>query len=269
MRYSMMSYTMARRPELFNLEAMLRLTRELDLAGIDFVTLHGRTADELRRIADDHGVPVIAYTFMAQGLTSPDAAERRQAVAAARRELDNARVLGAPVVMIVPVPPAGQDASTARANWIRGLREFMPPAGGDGPAVTVENFPGCNSPFVTAADFLEARREIPGLMLTYDNGNAASGEDPEESCRRCAPYIVHAHFKDWVVRDDAADGYTRMRDGRYYQPALIGEGVVPQARCLAALRAAGYTGCINIEYEGNLYPPAEAVRRAVATLRAL
>ncbi|OPZ29577.1 MAG: Xylose isomerase-like TIM barrel [Lentisphaerae bacterium ADurb.BinA184] len=239
MRYSMMSYTMARRPELFNLEAMLRLTRELDLAGIDFVTLHGRTADELRRIADDHGVPVIAYTFMAQGLTSPDAAERRQAVAA------------------------------ARANWIRGLREFMPPAGGDGPAVTVENFPGCNSPFVTAADFLEARREIPGLMLTYDNGNAASGEDPEESCRRCAPYIVHAHFKDWVVRDDAADGYTRMRDGRYYQPALIGEGVVPQARCLAALRAAGYTGCINIEYEGNLYPPAEAVRRAVATLRAL
>lgn len=60
-----------------------------------------------------------------------------------------------------------------------------------------------------------------------------------------------------------------MRDGRYSQRALIGEGVASQTRCLAAMRAANYTGCIHIEYEGNLYPPADSVRRAVATLRQL
>jgi sugar phosphate isomerase/epimerase len=79
--------------------------------------------------------------------------------------------------------------------------------------------------------------------------------------------VAHAHFKDWLVRPDAAPGFRPMLDGRHYQAALIGEGVVDHRACVAAMAAAGYTGCINIEYEGNDYAPAEAVRRAVAYLR--
>ena len=37
----------------------------------------------------------------------------------------------------------------------------------------------------------------------------------------------------------------------------------------AAMKQAGYAGYINIEYEGNKYTPAEATRRAAATLRRL
>jgi sugar phosphate isomerase/epimerase len=112
-------------------------------------------------------------------------------------------------------------------------------------------------------------REVPGLKVTYDNGNAAGGEDPAESFRKCAAHVAHAHFKDWDIRDTLADGYRAMLDGRYGKAALIGEGSVNQKACLAAMRAAGYQGCINLEYEGNVYTPAEACRRAAAYLRGL
>ena len=99
MKLSMMSYTMARQPDYFDLAGMLKLTRELDLAGVDFVTLHDTLASDLRKMADDHGVPVVAHTFFAD-LNFPDAGGRQVGVDAAKRGLEDAVTLGAPVVMI-------------------------------------------------------------------------------------------------------------------------------------------------------------------------
>jgi len=44
---------------------------------------------------------------------------------------------------------------------------------------------------------------------------------------------------------------------------------VPHKACLAAMKKAGYKGYINIEYEGNKYPPDAATRRAAKYLRTL
>ena len=101
-------------------------------------------------------------------------------------------------------------------------------------------------------------REIPELKLTFDNGNAFTGEDPAESFRLCAADVVHAHFKDWELCTGGLLGL----DGRSYRGALIGEGMLDQRSCLAAMKKAGYTGYINIEYEGDKYDPEEATRRA-------
>ena len=65
MKLSMMSYTMARRPEHFSIKGMLDLTRELEMDGIDFVTLHGKEASEIRKMADDYEIPIICHTFFA------------------------------------------------------------------------------------------------------------------------------------------------------------------------------------------------------------
>ena len=268
MKLSMMSYTWSRQPAHFDLQRMLQVTRELNMAGIDFVRLHDRTAKELRRMADDAGVKVVAHTFVVD-LNFPDARARQPGGDAARRSIEDAVTLGAPVVMIVTPPKPNMDRNTARRNWIAGLKELQPFAAQAGVALSIENFPGAASPFVIADDFLEALREVPGLKLTFDNGNAASGEEPAESFRRCAAHVVHAHFKDWYMRGTPAEGYWPQLDGRYGRAALIGEGAVNQKACLAAMRAAGYQGCINIEYEGNDYTPEEACRRAAATLRAM
>jgi len=265
-KLSMMSYTMGRQPEHFDLEEMLKLTCELDLDGIDFVGLHDKTAKELRKMADDHGISVICHTFSADFNHEDDAA-LRAAVEGSKRGIDDAVELGAPVVMIPPGSKPGESRDVVRRRWTRGLKELQPIAREAGVILTVENFPGAASPFVIATDMLEAVREVPGFKITFDNGNAAGGEDPAESFRLCAQHVVHAHFKDWTIVGENEG--TRMLDGRWYKPALIGEGIVDHKSCLAAMEAAGYDGYINIEYEANDYKPADAVRRAADYLRGL
>lgn len=266
LRLSMMSYTMSRQPRHFSLPGMMALTAELGLDGIDFVTLHDTPAAELRQMADDIGVPVVAHTFHAN-FSQPDADSRRQALDDAKRGIEAAVVLGAPVLMIPTAGREGQARDQARDRWIAGLAQVAPLAGEAGLTLTVENFPGAWSPFVTAADFLKAQAEVPALKLTWDNGNAQGGEDTVESYRRTAEHVVHVHFKDWSIRDTEAPGYRPMLSGQYFQAALIGEGDIDQPACLAVLKEAGYDGYVNLEYEGNDYPPDEAVRRATAYLR--
>jgi sugar phosphate isomerase/epimerase len=238
------------------------------MAGLDVVTLHHMDPKAIRKMADDHGVPIVCHTFHAD-LNHADAAERAKGVEEVKAGLEAAVILGAPVAMIPPVNRSDADRETARRQFIEGFKEVVPLARDAGVALTVENFPGNNSPFVVSDDVLQAVHGAPGMKLTFDNGNVAAGEDPATSFTRCAEHVVHAHFKDWAIRDDPADGFRRMLDGRYWKPALIGEGDIDHAACLAAMTAAGYAGCINIEYEGNTYTPEEAVRRAVDYLRGL
>ncbi len=266
MKYSMMSYTMARQPG-FSIPEMLKLTVDLKLDGIDFVTLYDKKAKELRMMTDDLGIPVVCHTFCPD-LNHSTPEDRVAGLDACKRGVEAAVELGAPVVMVVTPTKPGRGRTESRRNWIEGLKEAVGFAKKAGVAMTVENFPGETSPFVVAEDFLEAADAVPGLQLTFDNGNAATGEDPAASFTACAAHAVHAHFKDWDVSTAAKEGFNRMLDGRYYRPALIGEGAVDHRACLSAMKAANYKGCINIEYEGNTYTPADAIRRAVDFLRA-
>jgi sugar phosphate isomerase/epimerase len=161
------------------------------------------------------------------------------------------------------------DRLAFRARWIEALEQIAPLAAQAGVVLTIENFPGCASAFVTAADFCAAKQRVPSLKLTFDSGNAAGGEDPVASYQACAADVVHVHLKDWTVRDEPTEGYRQMLNGKYFRSALIGEGDMPTAAVWQALRTAGYKGFVNIEYEGNEIPAAEAMRRAVTYLRSL
>jgi len=265
MKLCMMTYTMWRQPAYFSLRGMLELTQKLGIEGIDFVTLNDTDPKELRAMANDFGITVAAHTFYAD-LNYPTAGERQAGVDAAKRGIEDAVTLGAPVGMIPTMGKGDQPREVSRRQFIAGLQEVIDFAQQAGVTLTVENFPGANSPFVIADDVLEAMRDVPGLGLTFDNGNVfTGGEDPAVSFTRCAPHVAHAHFKDWQLMPEG-EGMHGL-DGRWYSGALIGEGIVNQKSCLQAMKNAGYNGFINIEYEGNLYPPDDAVRKAVNYLR--
>lgn len=265
MKYSMMSYTVARQKDHFDLKKMLKLTAEI-MDGIDFVTLYGEKAEDLRKMTDDLGIPVVCHTFLPAGLPSLDPVERQAGIDACKRGIEAAVTLGAPVIML-PTPGGTIPRDELRRNWISGLKEVIGFAKKANIVMTIENFPGIESPFVIADDVLEAIDAVPGLELTFDSGNAASGENPVESFKRCARHVVHAHFKDFYIVDVKTEGWRPMLDGRYYRSALIGEGKVDNAGCLKAMKEAGYSGYINIEYEANKYDPYEGTRRAVEYLR--
>ncbi len=269
MKYSMMTYTMTRQAG-FDLKSMLDLTVELEMNAIDFCWPKdlGVPAKELRKMCDDRGIKIVCSTFGAD-LNFPDKAARKPGIECCKKEIEMAVTLGAPVVMIPTPGKEGLSSAESRKNWIAGFAEALPIARDAGICLTVENFPGAESPFVTADEVLEAVKKVPGIRITFDNGNAFTGEEPSGSFARCAEYVVHAHFKDWTVISEEKEGFRKMRDGRYYSSALIGEGDVNQKACLEAMKKSGYSGYINIEYEGNKYSAAEGVRRAVKYLRSI
>ncbi len=69
-----MTYTVTRSPE-FDLIKMLELTKELQMDGIDicFAEKLGKPVNELRKMLDDYGIPVVCNTFgnnvNAEGMT--------------------------------------------------------------------------------------------------------------------------------------------------------------------------------------------------------
>ena len=261
MKYSMMTYTLMRQ-KTYTPADCIRVAVELGMDGIDWVTTYGEDPRELKKQCDDAGLPVVAHTFFLHRV--PEA----ELVAKAEAGFDNAVTLGAPVVMLPPAPFDKElSAAENRRRWAELLVKVAPLAKERGLALTVENFPGKNSPVVTADDFYELKAAVPELKLTFDNGNAGSGEDQIASLRRCFKDIVHVHLKDWERRDGFTEGWMEMRDGSFCKPALIGEGVVDSRATVRELEALGYTGYINIEYEGNEKPADKAVQQALGFLR--
>lgn len=269
MKLSMMSYTLARQVKggaQFDIPAMCRLAQELKITAVDMVTLYGRPAREVRKILSDHGLAVACHTFPGSGLNKNTLGERAEGVDAVKRGIDDAVALGCGTVMVVTPGDKSCPRDISRRNYIRGLQESVAFARAAGIVMTIENFPGAYTPFAISSDVLEAIREVPGLKLTYDNGNVLTGgENPAVSFKRCSGHVVHAHFKDWKALPEGSGMETMS--GQWVAGALIGEGIVDQAACLKAMRDCGYKGYINLEYEGDDYPADQAVRKAAANLR--
>lgn len=266
MKVSLMSYTLARGswgrdPDL---KELCQLARALDLDGIDWVTTYGFAPEQIARVTSDYGLENICYTFFA-ALHDRDA--KAAAMEEIKRGLETASILGADKIMLPLSGVAGQTREVSQKLALEGLAEVVELAAPYGIAVSIEHFCGRLAPFVSSQDMKLAVGIVPGLKITYDNGNVyTSGEDPADAFRQIQDHVIHAHFKDWRV---ASDGSIHGLDGRSYAPALIGEGVVAPVACLRAMWDAGYEGYINMEYEGSEYDAKEALIRGTRYLQDL
>ena len=119
MKFSMMTYTMMRQ-KCYTPEDCVRVAKELDMDGIDWVTTYDRDARELKKLSDDAGLPVVAHTFFLRKDDMP------QLESVAARHLDDAVTLGAPVVMIPPSPhPDVTTVEECRKLWIGILKKEL------------------------------------------------------------------------------------------------------------------------------------------------
>ncbi len=266
MNYSVMSYTFRRGrwKDAYSVEEICRWTARLGLDAVDWVTTYGMPAAEVRRIMDSCGLKTVCHTIYAD-LNPVDPADRA-GMDSVRRGLDDAAVLGSPCVMLVVMGKKGRSRDESRRLIGERLPEAVSLAAAADIALTIEPFPGDDSPFVTSAEIRELLAAAPGLKVTFDGGNLLTGgENPVDGYLSLKDDVVFAHFKDWTLADPTTG--RRMADGRWYRPALVGEGIVDYPRLVAAMRRAGYRGYANIEYEGDAYPPEEATRRALEYLR--
>jgi sugar phosphate isomerase/epimerase len=260
----MMTYTMSRQG--YGVKDFIKAAVDYKLDGIDWVTNYGHCPKELKKMSDDAGLTVACYTFFLNKFMNNEVNWLDEV----KQSLEDAINIGTSIVMI-PTPPLANitNRKTGQQNWINALKKVAPLALDASLTLTIENYPGYLSPFVIANDYYKAKSEIQSLKLTYDNGNAAGGEDPVESFKRCANNVVHAHFKDWYISDIPQEGYCKFLDGKYYKPALIGQGDINTAGVWETMKEFGYKGYINIEYESDDIKAPQGVQMAVEYLRSL
>ena len=246
MNFSLLSCCMCGKPP----EIAVRTAKEIGFTAVDWVTLCGKTPGYLRRITRDAGLEIGTYTFVLKDFPNGNWHDM------AKREIDNAAALGASAVMLPTAEIAGiTDRTRARRKWIEALSGIVPLADRSNQVFTIENYAGIGSPCITFDDFMEFRKAVPSLCLTFDCGNAFTGEDPAASLQKSIPYLRNVHIKDWTVSGSPQSaGNCRMPDGQYYDMVLPMSGIVPIREIMAGLARSGYRKNIVLEYRYADYP---------------
>ena len=126
-------------------------------------------------------------------------------------------------------------------------------------------------------------REIshPAVRVLYDQANLTftHGETFEEAFAVQGDLIGHVHVKDLVFTDPSAAfraTETARVDAseRAVRSRVVGTGVLPWSRILAALLRHGYDDLLSIEYEYRWHPqdlpaPEDGFRESAAALRGM
>ncbi len=259
----LLSYLLARQRTV-SVADVVAIAQQHRIAAIDWLGLHGSDAETVRRHCDDAGIATVCYTRFINELSNPESVER--GVDRVRAHLDEAVVLGSSLFMI-PTPGDERDPAELRRCWVDGFSRVIPHAEALGIRICFENFPGRTSPFVTIGDWLFAHRQLPQLGLVLDTGNCFTGEDPFLHLQDCFDDIVHVHAKDFHRRSRPAPGYEQMKSGKWYAPAVPGQGDLRLTELIQQLRQLGYDKTIGIEYDGNEVSAEEALLEGLQLLR--
>jgi D-psicose/D-tagatose/L-ribulose 3-epimerase len=173
-----------------------------------------------------------------------DPAERAEAVAATRANIDSAAALGAslicgplgaPLGVFSGVPPTAEE----RARSVAYLQEIAPYAENHGVTIALEYLNRFEMYLTnTAADLAALVREVdrPSIRMMYDTYHAHIEEkDVRAALQACKDVLVHVHLSE-------------------NDRSTPGTGQVDWETTFAALREIGYDGWVSIEAFGDSLP---------------
>jgi sugar phosphate isomerase/epimerase len=234
------------------LEEWLRLcAEELGLRAVELEDRHvgapsHARLDDVRAAADRYGLEIVDIAFMNNFGVADDAARATETqrtvewMAAARR-------LRSRFLRTFAGWPEG-DREARRPAMLAALKAVCAAAEREGVRLVMENHN--HGGFVQTADDVLAivgAVRSPALGLLLDTGNYLDGL---ASIERTVHLARHVHAKFRRVGPDGRDA------------------LVDHAPVVAALRGAGYAGCVSVEYEGE-EPGERAVPRALRHLRGI
>lgn len=185
---------------------------------------------------------------------SPDGCRKR--VGFTKRAVDIAEALGARVVTVHSGASRGEAPRTAtRRRLAAGLHSVCDYALKKGIVIGLEPEPDM---FVeTVADYGRVHRDVgaPNLKMTLDVGHIVCSErdKPVEIITRLADDIVNVHIED-----------IKYNEHNHLPP---GEGDINFAPVLAAFRASGYSGLINVELSRHSHAAPAVARKAIEFFR--
>jgi sugar phosphate isomerase/epimerase len=174
----------------------------------------------------------ISGTAIGNDFCHPPGPERDKQMAAAKKWIEYAEILNAPVIRIFSGKPRGdQDLEEAHRLAVEGMEEACDFAGKHGVFLALENHGGLTTQ-VDGMLRLIADVKSPWFGVNVDTGNFRSA-DPYADLAKIAPYALNVQVK---VTMSSAEGKK--------SPADFG-------RLAQILTDVGYRGYIVLEYEEN------------------
>jgi sugar phosphate isomerase/epimerase len=264
MKISISSYSFAqyiRAGKMSQLDCIAK-AKELGFEAIEFTAVEGENyeaqlenAKHLKTEADRLGMPISSYTVGAN-LYRETEEECRAAVEELKRQVDIAKILGAPVMRHDVCYALGKIGNSRAFGLMlptiaKCAREVTEYAAGLGIKTCTENHGYiAQDSYRVESLFCAVAHDNYGMLVDFGNFLCVD-ENPAEAVSRVAPYAIHCHVKDMLIRDVESPFCNHMtRGGKYFAGVAVGEGDVPVKRCLSIMKRAGYDGYISLEYEG-------------------
>ncbi|MCQ2385711.1 MAG: sugar phosphate isomerase/epimerase [Clostridia bacterium] len=259
MKISVSSYSFSRYTKLSGAtnETLMELAQALGFDGIEFTGFSGTQKDKtdmakrLREKSEASGFPIVAYAVSADFLNKP-----AEALASVKQELDVAVALGVPVLrhdasFSLPDGVTAEKGIVKMAPYIREAAEY-------GASLGIRTCTENHGYVYQAPERVKALMEAVGHKnygWLFDMGNfAVADRTATEALPLALPYVFHVHMKDMSIRrkDEEHEGYNSTASGEsYWAGTVLGNGNVPVASTVRALRCAGYDGFFTYEYEGS------------------
>jgi sugar phosphate isomerase/epimerase len=175
--------------------------------------------------------------------SAPTAEERRKRIADNRVAIEQAAVLGAPVLVIVSGPANGQTLEDARTAVLDGLLEVLPDAEKAGIVLGIEPlhpmYAAERSVVVTLkqANDIADRLASPAAGVVVDAFHVWWDPEAMREIERARGRIAGFHVSDWPV----------PLPGILMGRAMMGDGVIDLRQLRQAVDRAGYEGPIEVE----------------------
>jgi sugar phosphate isomerase/epimerase len=175
--------------------------------------------------------------------SAPTVEERRKRIADNRVAIEEAALLGAPVLVIVSGPANGQTLEDARATVLDGLLEILPDAEKAGVTLGIEPlhpmYAAERSVVVTLkqANDLADQLSSSAAQVVIDVFHVWWDPEVLQQIERARGKIAGFHVSDWPVP------LPDMLMGR----AMMGDGVIDLRKLRQAVDATGYDGPIEVE----------------------
>ena len=229
-------------------DATFAMLKDAGFDGVE-IPIFDREVDkyaELGRRLDAFGLEPIAVGARVAGESpiADDPAERVEALAATRANIDTAAALGASLICGPLAAPLGvfsgaPPTADERGRSVAYLQEVAPYAEEHGVTIALEYLNRFEMYLTnTAADLAALVREVdhPSVRMMYDTYHAHIEEkDVREALQACKDVLVHVHLSE-------------------NDRSTPGAGQVDWETTFAALREIGYDGWVSIEAFGDSLP---------------
>jgi len=243
-----------------------------------------RRAKRLRQRCDRLGLNVVSYCTGAELLQTGDA--QQQEIERVKKQIDIAAELGAPSMRHDVTRGPGDDNVSfdqVLERIVPAIRTLTEHGEKRGVKTTLENHGFYMQTAQRVAKLIDTV-DHPNYGLTIDLGNfLCLNQDPVDSARQLAKYVVMAHAKDFHVKPKseappsapAVGDEAELPHGWIHTPtdiairgAIAGHGNVDLPGAIDVLKQSGYDGPLSLEFEG-LEEPRRGVRLGLAHLAQL